>query len=175
MEEIHSMATTPKTQSFATRIDIPADRREALVAQLNQSLADISDLSSQVHVAHWNVKGQEFFQLHELFDVMYQELNASTDEIAERITTLGGYAHGTVRDAADNSTLPPYPETITDGLEHVAALAERYAHFASHLRETIDKAEQLGDPTTADLYTAISREVDKRLWFLEAHLQGKGG
>lgn len=168
------MVTTHKTRTFETRIDIPADRREALVAQLNQSLADISDLSSQVHVAHWNVKGPEFSQLHELFDVMYQELGAATDEIAERITTLGGYAHGTVRDAADSSTLPPYPETIADGLDHVAALADRYAQFAAHLRESIDKADQLGDPTTADLYTAISRQVDKRLWFLEAHLQDKG-
>ncbi|EAW34875.1 Ferritin and Dps [Lyngbya sp. PCC 8106] len=34
---------------------------------------------------------------------------------------------------------------------------------------------QLGDADTADLYTEISRTVDMRLWFLEAHLQGSNG
>lgn len=165
------MATKTKTHLFDTRIDLPAEKREGLVELLNQSLADISDLTSQVHVAHWNVKGEEFYQLHNLFEELYNELNGFTDEIAERITTLGGYAHGTVRDAAENSTLPEYPADIAAGLKHVQALAERYALFAAHVRQAIDQSEEHGDKSTADLYTEISRVLEKRLWFLEAHLQ----
>ena len=127
------MATT-KSRLFDTSIDIPAEKREGLVALLSQTLADISDLTSQVHVAHWNVKGKDFYQLHLLFDEMYGELGALTDKVAERLTTLGGYAHGTVRDAAENSTLPEYPSDIINGMDHVKALAERYAHFAAHVR-----------------------------------------
>lgn len=168
------MPTNTKSRMFETRIDLPAKQRDGLVDLLNQSLADLSDLSSQVHVAHWNVKGPEFYQLHLLFDELYTELNGFIDEVAERLTALGGYAHGTVRNAAGASTLPEYPEEITAGLDHVAALAERYAHVAAEARRGIDQAEELEDKSTADLYTQISRAIDKRLWFLESHLQDKG-
>jgi starvation-inducible DNA-binding protein len=56
-------------------------------------------------------------------------------------------------------------------MEHVTALADRFAPYAKHLREAIDKTDELGDLDTADLYTEVSRTIDKRLWFLDAHLQ----
>jgi starvation-inducible DNA-binding protein len=159
------------TRLYPTRIDIPADARTKIVALLNQSLAATSDLKTQVKQAHWNVKGSDFYQLHELFDEMAEELEEYVDMIAERVTALGGYACGTVRMAADNSILPEYPTDILGGMEHVSALADRFAPYAKHLREAIDTTDDLGDLDTADLYTEVSRTVDKRLWFLEAHLQ----
>jgi starvation-inducible DNA-binding protein len=168
------MATTKSAhRTFPTRIDIPADARTRLVEALNQHLADTSDLRSQVKQAHWNVKGENFYQLHLLFDEIAGELAEFADELAERVTTLGGYATGTVRMAAEHSSLPEYPTDATDGMQHVAALVERFAAYAKNLRDGIDAADELHDKTTADLYTEISRAVDKRLWFLEAHLQGR--
>ena len=60
---------------------------------------------------------------------------------------------------------------VVDGPEHLEALAERYAQAAAHLREGIDVSTAAGDASTADLLTEISRETDKALWFIEAHLQ----
>ncbi|MFM7905564.1 MAG: DNA starvation/stationary phase protection protein Dps, partial [Microcystis sp.] len=127
-------------------------------------------LKTQVKQAHWNVKGLNFYQLHSLFDEMATELDDYGDMVAERITALGGTALGTARIAAANSILPEYPADIVDGSEHLVALAERYALYASHLRSAIDTTGNQGDADTADLYTEISRDIDKRLWFLEAHL-----
>jgi starvation-inducible DNA-binding protein len=67
--------------------------------------------------------------------------------------------------------LSPYPENIVEGLQHVEALAAALAQFGKKVRKGIDDAGKQGDADTADLYTGISREVDKYLWFLEAHLQ----
>lgn len=154
-----------------TRIDIPAEARSKIVVILNQTLAATLDLKTQTKQAHWNVKGTDFFQLHELFDLIAGELEEYTDMVAERVTALGGYAVGTARAAASNSILPEYPFDILDGKEHVTALADRFAPYAKHIREAINKTNDLGDLDTADLYTEISRTIDKRLWFLEAHLQ----
>jgi starvation-inducible DNA-binding protein len=163
----------PKTRTFPTRIDLPAEKREALAALLNQSLADVFDLYSQTKQAHWNVKGKDFYQLHVLFDEIAAELLEFSDEIAERVTALGGYATGTVRMSAGSSTLPEFPPDAVDGMACVAALSERFAHFGGHVRQAIDESDELGDQGTADLYTEVIRTVDKRLWFLEAHLQGR--
>ncbi|UKO96411.1 DNA starvation/stationary phase protection protein Dps [Nostoc sp. UHCC 0870] len=162
---------TLSTRLYPTRIDIPAEVRVQIVAILNQTLAATLDLKTQTKQAHWNVKGTDFYQLHELFDELAGELEEFVDMVAERVTALGGYAVGTARSAAQNSILPEYPFDILDSQEHVAALADRFAPYAKHIRGAIAKTDDLGDADTADLYTEISRTIDKRLWFLEAHLQ----
>jgi len=154
-----------------TKIDITTGTREKIIAILSQRLADASDLKSQAKQAHWNVKGMNFIALHELFDGVANELDPYVDDIAERITTLGGVALGTVRVAARNSTLSEYPLEITDGASHVDALSNALADFGKKVRADIDAADALGDKDTADLLTGISRGIDKLLWFVEAHLQ----
>jgi starvation-inducible DNA-binding protein len=93
------------------------------------------------------------------------------DQIAERATTLGGSAQGTVRMAAAASRLSEYPSSAVGGLQHVEALASRYAALAATTRAAIEAATDLGDLSTADLFTEVSKGLDMHLWFLEAHLQ----
>lgn len=155
---------------YKTRNDMPESIRMKMAELLNRSLAATFDMYSQVKQAHWNVKGKDFYQLHEIFDEIAGEFDEWVDMVAERVTTLGGYAHGTVRMAANNTFLPEYPVDAVQGKDHLIALADRLALYGKHVREAIDTAANLGDADTADLYTEISRDVDKRLWFIEAHL-----
>ncbi len=154
-----------------TKNDLPKETREKMIATLNSRLADASDLKSQAKQAHWNVKGMSFIALHELFDEVATQAEGYTDLIAERVTILGGTALGTVRVAASNSTLSEYPLEITDGADHVDALSSALADFGKKVRANIDEANDLGDMDTADLFTEVSRGIDKFLWFVEAHIQ----
>ena len=157
---------------FKTRVDIKPKNRDAMVALLNQQLADTFDLYSQTKQAHWNVKGSDFIALHELFDDLAAGVLEFVDLIAERATALGGFATGTARMAAGASRLPEMPVALTDGREYLEAIAERFAHLAATSRAAIDTAGQHDDQGTADLFTEVSRALDKSLWFVEAHLQG---
>lgn len=152
-----------------TKIDLTQEIREQLVEILNARLADAVDLKSQAKQAHWNVKGMNFIALHQLFDQVSVEVETHIDDIAERITTLGGTALGTVRTAASRSTLDEYPLEITDGSSHVEALSNSLAQFGKLVRANIEVTDDLGDADTADLLTGISRSIDKLTWFVEAH------
>lgn len=156
---------------YESRIDLNSDIREKVISMLNLTLATSIDLKTQTKQAHWNVKGTDFYQLHQLFDEMAGELEEYVDMVAERVTALAGVALGTARIASQVSVLPEYPLDITTGTDHLIALADRYAIYAAHVRSAIAQTDELGDADTADLYTEISRTIDKRLWFLEAHLQ----
>ena len=160
-----------KGTKFRTSIDIPEKARSEIISNLNRDLAAASDLYSQTKQAHWNVKGENFYQLHELFDELADGVEEAVDNLAERVTALGGYALGTVRMASEESYLPEYSCHSGKGADHVKMLAERYAIFARRTREMIERAADLGDISTSDLYTEISRATDKALWFLEAHIQ----
>ncbi len=154
-----------------TRIDLPAEKRTSLCKLLNERLADLIDLKLQAKQAHWNVKGPSFIALHELFDDVAELLDGHVDDAAERITALGGVAEGALPVIGKRSSLPAYPLDLADGLGHVDKLSTAIATAGKLVRESIDKADELGDADTADLFTGISRDLDKQLWFLEAHLQ----
>ena len=155
---------------YASRIDIPPEIRVYVTTMLNQTLACTVDLRSQVKQASWNVKGRAFVQLRALFENIAVELDAYTDLLAERIAVLGGVVRGTVRMVATQSTLPEYPGDLVEGDAHVQALAERCAHYARVIRACIAHAADVEDADTANVYTDISRGIDKQLWILETHL-----
>ena len=161
----------PNTKLHKTSIDLDSETREQIITLLNQQLADTFDLYSQTKQAHWNVKGAQFFQLHELFDKLAGETLVYVDDIAERVTTLGGTALGTARMSSAASRLSEYPTQVIGSQESVEALVERYAALAASTRAAIDASDDLNDADTTDLFTGISRGLDKSLWFLEAHLQ----
>ena len=91
--------------------------------------------------------------------------------IAERIVQLGGIAEGTVGAAAERSCLEEYPIIIAAGQAHVEAVSKALSAFGHEARKTIDEADELEDADTADIFTEISRGIDKWLWFVEAHSQ----
>jgi starvation-inducible DNA-binding protein len=138
---------------YKTKIDLSEKTRRNVIVILNDRLADAIDLQSQVKQAHWNVKGPNF--------------------IAERVTTMGGTAEGTVAVAAKRSKLKNYPLSITAGKDHLFYLSTQLSVFGKAVRAAIDDTDKLGDADSADLFTGISRDVDKYLWFVEAHLQEK--
>lgn len=164
--------TTPNGKAqMPTRNDLSEKVRSQMIKLCNQQLADTFDLLSQTKQAHWNVRGPHFFELHKLFDEFAEVVEDYVDKIAERATSLGGVAMGTVRMAAKSSTLDEYPADIHNGMDHVKALADRIAAVGKSSREAIDTADEAGDQGTADLFTEIVRGTDKYLWFVEAHLR----
>jgi starvation-inducible DNA-binding protein len=158
---------------YDTRNDLPAEVRNRMVELLNGRLADAIDLGTQAKQAHWNVKGPNFIALHELFDQVAEHVEDHVDTLAERITALGGIANGTLASVSRETSLKPYPKDITDGAQHVDALSGAVADFGAKVRKAIDESARAGDAGTSDLFTGISREIDKDLWFLEAHLHAK--
>jgi starvation-inducible DNA-binding protein len=157
-----------------TRNSLSEATRAASAALLNQTLANCSDLYSQTKQAHWNLRGPRFYQFHLLFDRLAEMVEKHLDETAERISSLGAVARGTVRDAAKNSDLAEFPTVPAGDTLYLAALIERYAVAANATRKAIDKTDEAGDADTADLLTQVSRDLDEGLWLLEAHTGGKG-
>jgi starvation-inducible DNA-binding protein len=164
-------AAAAMLRTVPSSVGVPENNRQALIALLNQRLADSTDLRTQVKWAHWNVKGMHFIQVHELFDSIAGHLEEQTDTLAERVTTLGGVANGTVREAAAKSGLKEADLEASDAESMLKFLVHNVAHHANAMRTAVQESDDLGDAITADLFTQLTRELDKDLWFLEAHLQ----
>lgn len=145
------------------------DARAAMVELLNANLANAVALTLAVKQAHWNLKGAGFIGVHELLDDVAGRLRDGADSMAERAVILGGFARGTLEVVSDRATLEAYPVEESDIAAHVAALKERFMAVGADLRKAIDAAGEAGDEDTADLFTEVSRSVDKDAWFIGAN------
>ena len=158
-----------KPSHVPTHNDLPADVRKDMSKLLNQLLANAADMYSQAKQAHWNVRGRDFFSLHELFDKVSQEVLDHADQIAERAGQLGYAVSGTIRQAAAASSLKEYPLEIASGEEHVEQLSSSLGQYNKTIRDGIDQADKGGDAVTTDTLTRICGSSDKLLWFVESH------
>jgi starvation-inducible DNA-binding protein len=154
-----------------TSNDLALAARRSVVEILNEHLADAIDLHLQAKQAHWNIKGPNFVGLHELFDRIAAQADEYSDLIAERAVALGGVARGTLQVVSRQSRLREYPLDVDHWRAHVRAMQDALATFGRGARKAIDDATALQDADTADLFTEISRGVDKSLWMVEAHVQ----
>jgi len=155
---------------YRTANDLNANTKTVAIDLLNARVAEGIDLGLMTKQAHWNLRGLQFIAVHEMLDGFRTQLDGHVDTMAERVVQLGGTACGTTQTVAAASTLAPYPIDISVIKDHLAALTERYAAVAKALRRNIDEVAAAGDADTADIFVAASRDLDKALWFLEAHL-----
>jgi len=163
--------TAPVGTQYPTRNYLPENVRSTSIGVLNQCLADLSAVNMQLKHAHWNVKGIEFYQLHELFEDLVDDFEPHIDAVAERASALGGQPMGTAAAVAQQSSVPRLSHTAADGQSLVDELAYNISVLDATLYRQIELASQQGDLDTADLLNEVSRDVSKALWFLEAHLQ----
>ena len=177
------MASSPenvKEQVVGARLhktnnDLKNNAKAVSMELLQARLADSIDLGLVTKQAHWNLKGPQFIGIHLMLDNFRTEQDEWSDMMAERITQLGGTARGTTQEVTKDTSLPPYPTDIYAVADHLHALIQRYAACANAIRQNIDDTDDAGDAGTADLFTEVSRGLDKQLWFLEAHTQEPSG
>ncbi len=155
-----------------TRIDIPAEQRKKLVALLNRQLADTLDLYSQTKFAHWNVKGSDFIQLHLLYDTLAEPHDRvrRPDRGARHHARRHRARHRSDgREGLDAGRVPD-DRAERDGFRDGARRpVRRRTRRAPGTRSRSRRSWRTTD--TSDLFTEVSRQVDKDLWFLEAHVQ----
>ncbi|MCL3881555.1 DNA starvation/stationary phase protection protein Dps [Marivita sp. GX14005] len=145
------------------------DTRSEMVELLNANLVDTISLTLAVKQAHWNLKGRGFIGVHELLDDVAARLRDGADLMAERAVILGGIARGTVEVTSKETRMSAYPVETTDIAEHIEALKERFLEVGESVRAAAQKAGDAGDEDTADLFTEVSRAIDKDAWFIGAN------
>ncbi len=143
--------------------------RNKIIDLLNARLSDVISLALATKQAHWNLRGPGYIGVHELLDEVADRLRESSDLIAERAVILGGFADGTAEVVAEKTSMKPYPLEVVEIQVHIEALRERFLDVGQKVRAAIDEAGEIGDADSEDLFTEVSRQIDKDAWFIGAN------
>ncbi|CUI16347.1 putative DNA protection during starvation family protein [Candidatus Protochlamydia naegleriophila] len=145
------------------------DRNKQIAQFLNLILADTYILYVKTQNFHWNIVDPRFYALHQFLEKQYEELAEAIDELAERIRILGERAPGTLKQFLDMTS---YKESNGDenSDDMLQQLFEDHEAMCRHLRERIERSNELGDHGTTDLLTKRLSVHEKSAWMLRSHL-----
>ncbi len=155
------------------KIGITEKNLNAVCDLLNDSLADSHILYFKLRKFHWNVQGDNFMELHKLFENHYEQVQEAIDQIAERISQLGGVAIGTTEEFSKKSSLKESPgKNPTNNLTMVKELMEDHEAIIRSLRKNVDHTdEKYSDKGTSDFLTGLMEQHEKMAWTLRRYLK----
>lgn len=153
---------------------IPETDAKKLIDELQARLTDYNDLHLILKHAHWNVTGPNFIAVHEMIDPQVELVRGYADEVAERVSTLGGSPLGTPAGHIENRTPLAYDVNRGSTQDHLAELNEVYTKVIEGVRDSRAIAGDL-DPITEDVLIAQAAELEKFQWFVRAHLEDAQG
>ena len=144
------------------------------IAAAEDRLLSLLDLALTLKHVHWNVVGPHFIGVHQMLDPQAVRVGEIVDELAERITTLGGSPNGLAGAIVAQRSWDDYAlgRDLVDA--HLAALDLVYAGVITSHREAIDETEQI-DPVTQDMLIGQTAALELFHWFVRAHIEDSGG
>jgi starvation-inducible DNA-binding protein len=143
------------------------DKLIPTVVELNTLLADYHIYYQNLRNFHWNILGENFFELHEKFEELYTDARIKIDELAERILTLRYHPLSNLKDYLKKATIEEVSAKQTDK-QMVLAILGNHSILLKQMSKVIEKAEQTNDEGTIDLIGAYIRELEKSSWMLDA-------
>lgn len=139
---------------------------------LNQVLADGNILYIKLRKFHWNLSGDNFMELHLLFEDQYSHVAEAVDDVAERISTLGGIAIGTTSEFAKESQLKEMPGKVPDSQGMLRELVSDHEKIVKSLRKNLDVCEKNhNDAGTSDFLNGLMQEHEKMAWKLRKYFK----
>ena len=162
---------------MASKYTVPGlsdDDARQLTERLQQRLTALLDLQLTLKHVHWNVVGPNFIGVHEMLDPQVDAVREMTDEIAERIATLGAEPLGTPGFVSKNRTWDDYSLNRATTVAHLGALDTVYTGVIGDHRAAIQEFEEL-DLVSQDMLIAQSERLELFQWFIRAHLESTSG
>ncbi|XOD69588.1 MAG: Dps family protein [Flavobacteriales bacterium AspAUS03] len=153
-------------------IGLNAEKAMDLACDLNNLLANAQVYYQNLRGVHWNIHGQNFFELHAKFEELYIEAQENVDLIAERILTLGGTPLHTFEDYIKTSTVS-VGKDISKDEDCVRLILGSLSSLLEIERELLDKSDKLNDEGTNSMVSDFITVQEKVVWMLESWLGKK--
>lgn len=149
------------------KIGLPKKDLKKSIDELTVVLANEMILYVKTRKFHWNISGNSFMELHKLFEMHYDLLAKTADEVAERISGLGGKAIGSMEDFLKHGQLVENTKDSNTQKQMLDELIDDHQKTMVDIRKAIDAiGEETDDVVTEDFLTDILKMHENISWQL---------
>lgn len=151
-------------------IGLNAKESKKLADLLNDLLANYQLFYINTRGFHWNITGENFFELHLKFEELYNDALLKVDEIAERIRTL---EHTPLHAFSAYLKQASIKEAsgITDGKKAMQEVVSAFQMLLEKERALLNLAQEAADEGTIALMSDYIRQQEKLIWMYSAYLK----
>jgi starvation-inducible DNA-binding protein len=142
---------------------------QQLSVSLNDLLANYQVFYQNTRGFHWNIKGENFFELHLKFEELYTDLQVKIDEIAERILTLGHTPLHSFDDYSGISNIKAV-KNCSNGREALTHILDGLRIILVMQRGLLLLSSDAGDEGTNALMSGYVTAQEKLVWMYSAYL-----
>lgn len=172
-EEMESMPQTQLDTKMAkskpVKLGWTAKETDKISTALNDLLANYSVHYQKLRNFHWNVKGPDFFDLHEQFELQYNESLQHIDDIAERIRIFQETPRSTMKDYLENSEIKETSTQLESDLM-VREILSDYTILLKYMFNVVEVAVGQEDSGTEEMVKRFINAIEKHHWMLSAFL-----
>lgn len=158
-----------REKSFVHSVLDKGAESESIVSALNLLLANYSVHFQKLRNYHWNVKGENFFDLHEQFELQYNEVRMNIDEIAERIRVFDMVPYSTMQEYLQHSEIRETGPDISS-TRMVEEVLSDYRILLQQMNEVVEIADDYGDSGTEQMIKRFIKRIEKNHWMLSAFM-----
>lgn len=157
----------PKNQRPFVKLGYSKLETAEIVDALNKLLANYSVHYQKLRNFHWNVKGSDFFDIHEKFEEQYNSAKVAIDDIAERIRVFGQTPLSTMKEYLETSEIKESGTDLT-GMEMVSEILRDYRILLEYMFGVVNAALDNGDSGTVDMMNTLIKRTEKNHWMFTA-------
>ena len=139
----------------------------SLEKQLLQLQADAHALFLKFHNYHWNVKGLQFFSIHEHTQKAYEAMSEIFDDCAERLLQLGHKAIVCPKELMDLAKAPKTDKTCFQAVDVIVLITADYEYLLAEFKKLAKLANEANDSTTQAYAEEKVAFYEKELWMLK--------
>ena len=151
------------------KIGLDKTKSKELGEKLSELLANYSVFYQNTRGYHWNIKGDNFFELHLKFEELYNDLLIKIDEVAERILTLGYAPNHRYSDYLKSSEIDE-SSFVSDGVKAVHEILNAFKSIIRLQRKILELSDEAGDEGTNALMSDYIREQEKLVWMYSSYV-----
>lgn len=156
--------------TLSNHLNLDDQSMKDITHEMNNLLSDYHVFYQNVRGFHWNVKGENFFTLHEKFEELYTQVYQNIDDLAERIVSIGFQPLHAYSDYLKNSILNEVTE-VESADECVRNIVNGLGVLVQSHRKLAIAAGEAGDISTEDMLTNFVGDLEKRMWMFTKYLK----
>jgi len=148
-------------------IGLPQNELKKVASKLNTLLASYSVYYQNLRSFHWHVRGNNFYEIHRLFEELYNDAKVKIDDIAERILTIEHKPLGSMSEFLKKSKIKESYDEMKDE-KMATVILKNHKELIKLTREVIKLSSDINDEGTVDLLSGVLAYLEKKSWMLQA-------